>query len=118
MDKERDDWSNGPAPVFTPMSYPRLHEFKLAQKAYSLVERVICRSCSKSSLSEEVVVVTMLSSSPLLALRRGDRRELLLMHGINLLFSYMISRMYVNGFYEKCKPVLPPTSLRNNFNIT
>jgi hypothetical protein len=28
-----DDWSRGAAPVFTPMSYPRLQEFKAAQKA-------------------------------------------------------------------------------------
>eukprot|EP00579_Thalassiosira_antarctica_P017990 CAMPEP_0201930142 /NCGR_PEP_ID=MMETSP0903-20130614/24515_1 /ASSEMBLY_ACC=CAM_ASM_000552 /TAXON_ID=420261 /ORGANISM="Thalassiosira antarctica, Strain CCMP982" /LENGTH=63 /DNA_ID=CAMNT_0048469127 /DNA_START=93 /DNA_END=284 /DNA_ORIENTATION=+ len=30
-----------PAPVFTPISYPKLHEFNAAQKAKSLVERVI-----------------------------------------------------------------------------
>ena len=48
MDNESDDWSNGPAPVFTPMSYPRLQEFNDAQKAYNLVERVISMLCCSS----------------------------------------------------------------------
>ena len=38
--KPRELWSSGPAPVFTPMSYPRLHEFSDAHAAYIIVERV------------------------------------------------------------------------------
>jgi hypothetical protein len=46
--------------------------------------------------------------------RIGDH----LQHGIGLLCSYRMARMPINDFYEKCSPVLPSTSPRDNFNIT
>ena len=45
-DSPREFWTRMPAPVLTPMSYPRLQEFKAAQNAYNLVARVIWRGAS------------------------------------------------------------------------
>jgi len=55
-DSPREFWTRMPAPVLTPMSYPRLQEFKAAQNAYSLVARVIWRGAS-------LVLVGLVASS-------------------------------------------------------
>jgi hypothetical protein len=47
VERERDDWSNGPADVLTPISYPRLHEFRAAQSEKMYVEDVMCDTGGK-----------------------------------------------------------------------